>query len=353
MTRDNNFDLIRLLAALEVMISHSREWLHLPVASHWLWFPAAIFPGVPVFFGISGFLVSRSYRSSSSLGAYFVHRALRIYPGLWANILALVLMCIVAGNLLHSFFPSLTFLGWLATFLVTGSDYATKMIWHVAWWNSHGAYRYFPSGVLWTLSVELLFYVLVPIIFSKWLASRKLQTLSALGWSALSLWCLWHISPQEHPGFTQHYLWVFLAGALLNLWWPKIKWLFDSKALYWLLVYIAANLWFPGIYYQTATPVAVGGTLLLVGTVISMAYTLPQVGRIVRRDVSYGVYLWHMPIIWTMVLFGLQGSWLMFAIALALTLLVALGARILVEEPALRLKGKTISRWRVLELSRP
>src|SRR4051794_7941341 len=80
---NNNFDLIRLLAALEVAIGHSFAWLKVPLPSGT---SAAIacLPGVAIFFVISGFLITRSYvERNGNIAAYFARRALRIYPALW------------------------------------------------------------------------------------------------------------------------------------------------------------------------------------------------------------------------------------------------------------------------------
>jgi len=54
--KTNNFDLVRLLAALQVILVHGYGVEYLP----WLNSAIAMFPGVPMFFVISGFLVSAS-----------------------------------------------------------------------------------------------------------------------------------------------------------------------------------------------------------------------------------------------------------------------------------------------------
>ena len=55
--RSNNFDLIRLLAAMQVAVSHANGHLEselsIPLLSY--------FPGVPIFFLVSGFLICLSY----------------------------------------------------------------------------------------------------------------------------------------------------------------------------------------------------------------------------------------------------------------------------------------------------
>src|SRR6187455_1951063 len=82
--KDNNFNLIRFLAALMVLVSHSfvlstgRSQLE----------PFGALLGmnlgnmaVGVFFAASGFLVTGSLLSRQSFSDFVVARALRIYPG--------------------------------------------------------------------------------------------------------------------------------------------------------------------------------------------------------------------------------------------------------------------------------
>ena len=87
--RDNNFNLMRMLAALAVLLSHS-----FPLALG----PRAVEPfqaslgmtlgtlAVGIFFTISGYLVTASLVSRPSLADFALARARRIYPGLWVAI---------------------------------------------------------------------------------------------------------------------------------------------------------------------------------------------------------------------------------------------------------------------------
>ena len=82
--RANNFDLIRLFAATQVMLFHGAAHLHLSVP-----FPLSVlapFPGVPIFFVTSGFLIAASYDRSADLADYARRRVLRLAPGLWGCI---------------------------------------------------------------------------------------------------------------------------------------------------------------------------------------------------------------------------------------------------------------------------
>ncbi|HEY9105669.1 MAG TPA: acyltransferase [Roseateles sp.] len=84
--RDNNFNLIRFIAALAVLVSHGfalttgdegaeplRRQLNMPLGSM----------AVDVFFLTSGFLVSASLIARQNAVEFICARALRIYPALW------------------------------------------------------------------------------------------------------------------------------------------------------------------------------------------------------------------------------------------------------------------------------
>jgi len=98
--RDNNFTLLRLLAAIGVFVSHTvlitqgRE-----AVPQFMWSLGTL--SVWVFFAISGFLISASFERRTSLADFAVARCLRIFPALIACV---VLTVFVLG-------PSVTSLG--------------------------------------------------------------------------------------------------------------------------------------------------------------------------------------------------------------------------------------------------
>jgi len=67
---DNNFDLIRLGAALQVALLHVTHSLSVEYSTAGWARLLEVFPGVPIFFFISGLLISRSYERSRSLKDY-------------------------------------------------------------------------------------------------------------------------------------------------------------------------------------------------------------------------------------------------------------------------------------------
>src|SRR3978361_2505499 len=90
--RTNNLDLVRLLLALVVVLSHMDAILP---TNYWpLQTLIQVFSGtnaVDCFFVISGFLIFQSCRRSRSLLAYSSKRIRRIYPGL----VVVILICAV------------------------------------------------------------------------------------------------------------------------------------------------------------------------------------------------------------------------------------------------------------------
>src|SRR3954463_2752853 len=100
--RHNNFDLLRLLAALSVIFSHAfllaeNSQDHDPLML--LTGGQAILglAGVFVFFTISGYLITQSFETTASPLIFLAKRALRIFPGL---ILCLLVCVFVIGPLI-------------------------------------------------------------------------------------------------------------------------------------------------------------------------------------------------------------------------------------------------------------
>src|SRR5712692_7275504 len=94
--RANNFDAVRLAAALSVVFSHSFLIAEGSEANEWFVRITGNqcvlgLVGVFVFFIISGYLVTESWRRHPLPGGFAVRRALRIYPGLVVNVLVCAL----------------------------------------------------------------------------------------------------------------------------------------------------------------------------------------------------------------------------------------------------------------------
>src|SRR5208283_3914854 len=157
---DNNFNLIRLMAALAVIVTHSFPVLGLPPdrgfafdnLGRWLGDVA-----IDVFFVTSGFLVTGSLFNRGSLIAFLWARALRIYPALWV-MLALTVLVLA---------PALTSLTLPEYFSAPKTyEYFSKCATLIGGvrWSLPGLFEATPlkgefNGSLWTLPVELRLYL--------------------------------------------------------------------------------------------------------------------------------------------------------------------------------------------------
>ncbi|HEX4191588.1 MAG TPA: acyltransferase family protein, partial [Stellaceae bacterium] len=97
--RENNFDALRLLAALAVILSHAfliAQGTEKNDPLNWLTGNQCMLglTGVFVFFAVSGFLVTQSFEQTRSPLRYLMKRVLRIFP---AYLVCLVLTAFVLG----------------------------------------------------------------------------------------------------------------------------------------------------------------------------------------------------------------------------------------------------------------
>ena len=343
----NNFDLLRIFAASEVLAGHSVS--HLGISTPpWLIKLIYAFPGVPIFFVISGFLISASYERSSALKSYSRNRVLRIYPGLWCCVLATVLVATLCG---FGFANGQAPLWIISQF--AGAIYTPGFL------KNFGIGSY--NGSLWTIPVELQFYFLLPVLY--WLTPKGTRDQTACFWLAwfafvaIALAASLMFPPLDNPegeptlqklirySFFPHFF-LFLSGILLQrLNAYESKWI-AGKGAYWLAAYLA-------FYYVVPTaPVTYVPTTLLLGIVtVSIAYTMPSIAQKILRgnDISYGVYIYHGLMINILVEAGLTGRAEYFVLLAACTYLAGYVSWIAIERPFLRKKKQTISPTLVTE----
>src|SRR6188768_3368852 len=107
-SRHNNFDLLRLLAAWAVLVSHSFAVLDQPEPLHQLGSTLGNV-GVLIFFAVSGLLIRRSWEYDPSPRDFWVKRGLRLLPALAT---VGVLTAFVLGPLVTTSSPSAYFSSW-------------------------------------------------------------------------------------------------------------------------------------------------------------------------------------------------------------------------------------------------
>ncbi len=352
--RENNFDLIRLIASIQVVLWHSYEHLHIPSKEiNQIIYSLRFFHGVPVFFCVSGFLIYASFERSKGVAQYFKNRILRIFPGLWAVFVFTVLSLIISNYLDFSQLFSKQIIMWSIGQVTIFQFYTPDIL------RQFGVGA--PNGSLWTIFIEFSFYAFVPIFY---LSAKKInKTFLMLGCIIASLlYNYWYNAILEGSSEDSSplvkllglnlipYLFYFLGGAFIYEKWDMIKKIYINKGMYWLIIYLVYCLIF-SVWLEKFAPSywpnmwGIIATILLFQTIISLAYTNPKLSSklLKNNDISYGFYLFHMPVVNLLLFYGYDKRNLSLLIVLSAVTLLSFISWKFIEKPALKLKNNKIN----------
>lgn len=151
-------DVIRGLAALAVVLEHGSERMfpgYLVVANSY--FTLGVF-GVSTFFLVSGFIIPVSIERHGSLGSFWQARFFRLYPMYWFSILAAVVFSFIISGAPPTVFGTHVWRGILANLTMFQTFLGVPNL----------------SGLYWTLTMEMIFYVLCSALFLAGMLSRSL-----------------------------------------------------------------------------------------------------------------------------------------------------------------------------------
>jgi peptidoglycan/LPS O-acetylase OafA/YrhL len=331
--RDNNIQLIRLVAAAAVMLFHSYVFTGRmgedPVFVATGTTDSSVI-GVDCFFVLSGFLVTRSWLSRPSLVAFAAARALRIYPALFV---AVALSIVLAGA--SSAVPWRAFVASPATI-----DFAWRnaLAWEVRYLLP-GAFVDNPypgavNGSLWTLPVELRLYIAVAIAGLAGLLARVDRCAALLVvLVAVFAWKPEWLPLDPNAASVRNLALLFGLGALAYVARDRVPLSLTAFAV--AVAVFILNPWGLGRGLWFTLTVAYG-TLVL-------AYHPRIQWRAYNRvgDYSYGLYVYAFPVQQTIIarVPGLTPAEL-FAVSFAVTLGLAALSWHALERPALALKAK-------------
>ncbi len=344
--RFNNFDLLRLIAAMQVVSQHAVEILHInaPGAVQNILRFLHLFPGVPIFFFLSGFLISKSYESNHKLSEYFQNRILRLYPGLIVCVLLSFILIYISGYMAT---VNANILDW-------GLLYLAKTTF-VQFYNPEFMRGYGDgvlNGSLWTITVELQFYFLVPIIY----LAFKLQNAKFCNYKLIFLITLFFVInrvythiPSEYFGTIEYKLfrvsffpwfYMFLIGVFVQKNFDYVYKIIAGRFVQFFILYCIVG------YFSITYKVELGNNinpflyLLLIAVVLSFAYSFVWLSKKLLRgnDISYGTYIYHMPIVNFMLYNGFYGDMTKAFYVLLATTVVAFISWIVIEKKSLSFK---------------
>jgi peptidoglycan/LPS O-acetylase OafA/YrhL len=334
-SRDNNFDLLRLVFAGSVFLWHLYV-LSLAPALEVLTLFVSSNIAVKGFFVISGYLVMMSYENSSSVREYAEKRLRRIYP-VYA---AVVLACAVAGAFLTRL-PLADYVSRdLARYLA-----ANLMFLNFLAPNLPGMFEGQPytevNGALWTLKIEVMYYLFVPVLawmmgrFGRWRVIVALYALSVLYTIGTGLSYaytgaeLWLRLQRQLPGQLSY----FLVGVALYYLNDRLKGRWAALAVAALLMLVSMTVTVNPLLTILLEPLALGILVIFAAT------ALPYLGNFARYgDFSYGVYIIHFPVVQLLVAGGAFAAnpWAAACVALVLVLGLSALSWYAVERPFLR-----------------
>jgi peptidoglycan/LPS O-acetylase OafA/YrhL len=340
--QNNNFDLIRLFAALQVAIIHTIAHLdldiHIPLLEY--------FPGVPIFFFVSGFLISLSFERNSNYKIYAQNRVLRIYPALIVCFIVSIASVLLSGFELKFDFNFFKWMGAQLTFL---------QFYNPDFLRNYGVGTL--NGSLWTIPVELAFYLFLPFIYY---LGNKINNLDiVLGVSLVisifvaAFYQLYKPQYEEEVWFKLigvslfPFLWMFMIGVFFQRKWEYIEILIKGKFILWFAIFIITAVSSPYVWFLNASnQPSVIYFLILVLFISSFAiHKNGRWSKVLRDyDLSYGVYIYHMIVVNFMLAMGSYGNGHHFVVAFVAIFILSLISWKFVEKPALRLKPKSIRR---------
>jgi peptidoglycan/LPS O-acetylase OafA/YrhL len=321
--RRNNFDAVRLVAAITVVVGHSWPLTgveHPPTIAGIKVYALAVY----VFFSVSGYLIAQSWSRGPAVISFLANRALRIFPAL---VLVILVTTFAIGPLVSStgpvgYFTSPETYHYLANLTLS------------AVYELPGVFEGNPTsavnGALWTLGPEFVCYLSV-LAVGIVLAKRRML---GAGVVTLVLLCLGLLSIDPLRSIAVAAV-FFGCGCLIALA-SRGRWLRLTPVVVAMPVWLVAASIFPSIRVELAW-------LVVPYSVIAIGQrSTPLVRRAGRfGDFSYGMYLWGFPI-QQLVVAGLPGIPLFanVAIVVAVTAIAAMISWHLVENRFLLLKAR-------------
>lgn len=289
MNNNNNcFDFLRIFFAVDILLAHLGE-LSQNKNLHFLSDYTNAIIGIKGFFVISGFLVAKSYINTPSLSKYFLKRVKRIVPAyIFVLLLSVLILAFFSKYSFIDYFTDINvykYLGWNSVFLnfmhpCLPGLFENNLICAV-------------NGALWTLKVEEGFYIALPFIFyfikkikRPFVVLITLYFLSLLYWFFMDDYFNMPLLAKQLPG----YLAYFVVGIFLYL---NLKFVLDNSEKLFLVAmstlilsrYLDLNI---NILYP-----AVFGT-----AVVAAAYSFSFLNSFGKFcDFTYGIYIYHFPII--------------------------------------------------------
>ncbi|RDC56219.1 acyltransferase [Pedobacter chinensis] len=332
--KSNSIGFLRLILALMVIMQHSfvlNNELE-PLTSIGFLSSGAI--GVHSFFILSGFLISSSWINNPNFINFSLRRILRIFPAFWVCLIVVAFIFVPITLILNKtssidfdlIKSQCTYLLYNLSLIINQPDILNL---------THGLAERSLNGSLWTLSWEFLFYVLLAIVgFFGLLSKRKIWITLLIIICIITYWfsdckctIFLKLYVSENVAILPYMFGVGVLCAIYKKHIPHSHLLFCLSVIAWLL----------DIKYNEHLPLH---PFFLSYILMWLMINLPIKSFEKHGDYSYGIYIYHFPIIQIILLTTgvVIPSYLLFFVVLIPTFLMAYLSWKYVEEPSLSLK---------------
>ncbi len=343
--RDNRFTLIRLLLASAVLVEHAVIVTlgPAPPAPMTINTWSLSYAAVNAFFILSGFLIANSLEHRRDPYTYAASRFARLMP-------ALVILSVIAVVIIGPWVTSLD-----AAAYWTSLQTWTYPVQVLAFLDtSHGPSGIFAdnpwagefSATLWTLRYEVIAYIAAAVLFFTPLPWSRWAVLVYLIAGCAAYMALKHFWP-DAPALIMASARLgsaFLIGMAIYLWrdrLPVAAWIALAALPVWLVLGVSPSA-------ELAMNVMIASVLfwLAFGRLgLPTGSALP--------DWSYGIYIWHYPVMQTVVhLHPSANPWLIFGVAAPVTAVIAALSWRYVEKPSLAQKTGLAHLLRAMSFSK-
>lgn len=341
----NNINALRFIAAFMVIFSHS-----FPLTGNALpdVFGASIGAiAVDIFFVLSGYLIAKSWNNDSSVWRYFLRRFYRIFPALLVIILLtmFVLGPLVTDLSLGAYFSDPDTYAYIVNAFFIRRDFLPGVFTENPFPNA-------VNGSLWTLTVEVFMYVLIPIIYSIAVRIRKRKPVVVI---VLLLCACLHavfLAIDFYSRFSGAFATMAFESARLGSYFfagtffyefqleKRISVQWSSVALLLVVIFGSTDFVMAPMFLVVLIPVAIFPFAICDDPILGSLFT--------RDDFSYGIYIYAFPVQQTIAMcFKTSISpWAMFFASGLITLIFAFLSWHLIEKRMLSLCKTLTARHR-------
>ncbi|MDQ6903452.1 MAG: acyltransferase [Bacteroidota bacterium] len=338
MSHNNNFNFLRIFAAILVCITHSyaitghalNEPLHQLTQGHFYFSSLGLY----IFFFTSGYLVTRSAATTKSPIFYLQKRALRIYPAL---LIVVIISVFIAGPFLSSYHVSKYFSAtetW--KYLWTASGLKIRFSLPGVFEDPRFAMKGF-NGSLWSIKLELEMYALLFLLMiSGVMKSKKILIIIfvtlIIAFIFLNDLGQYSILMPDHKNLLLAV--TFLFGGIMQT-------NFISKKISVYLLTVSGLLLLAKITGIIKVDIMLDEVIFFSLATYFIAFSNWFTIKI-KNDISYGVYIYTFPLQqFFFQLFAFSQSPLVnFLLSLCCSGLLAFLSWIYIEKPALKFKSK-------------